>query len=126
MSGWQGEAATMASCAREMGFPADQIVLEERARSTHENIEFSLPLADGYDVIKIASDPLHARRARRYVRWQRPDLADKLEPAATYRAGEHPLLKAGTLGYELLRPLARRLGKPAVVDESLTTIERCR
>jgi uncharacterized SAM-binding protein YcdF (DUF218 family) len=110
MTGFRGEAAQMAACARELGFPADKIVLEERAGNTRENIEFSLPLADGYDVIKIASDPLHARRAWRYIRELRPDLASRLEPAATYRPGEHPLLKAGTLGYELLRPLARHLG----------------
>jgi uncharacterized SAM-binding protein YcdF (DUF218 family) len=108
MTGHKGEAAALAACARELGFPAGRILLEERASSTRENIEFSLPLAETCDVIKIASDPLHARRARRYIRQLRPDLAGRLEPAATYRPGEHPLLKLATLAYELLRPLVRR------------------
>jgi hypothetical protein len=60
-------------------------------------------------VIKIASDPLHARRATRYVAATRPDLASRLVPAAVYRPLEHPVLKAGTLAYELYLAVRRRL-----------------
>jgi len=99
----------MAGFTRDvLGVPADRILLEERARSTWENIAFSLPLADKYDVIKIASDPLHVRRARRYVGWLRPDLLPRLEPAAAYRPFEHPLLKTGSFLYEFIRPPLRR------------------
>jgi uncharacterized SAM-binding protein YcdF (DUF218 family) len=109
ISGWNGEAETMAAYAHDaLGVHPNQIVLEKQARTTWENIAYSLPLAAGYDVIKIASDPLHIFRARRYVARLRPDLLPRLEPAAAYRLGEHPVLKAGTFGYELLRPLVRR------------------
>ena len=109
MSGWNGEAEVMAAYAHDvLGVPADHIVLEKQARSTWENIAYSLPIAQDYDVIKIASDPLHARRARRYIARLRPDLLPRLEPATAYRLLEHPVLKAGTFGYELLRPLVRR------------------
>jgi hypothetical protein len=70
---------------------------------------YSLPLAEGSPVIKIASDPLHARRARRYLAELRPDLAARLEPAATYRPGEHPVLKAATFAYESAQLVRHRL-----------------
>jgi uncharacterized SAM-binding protein YcdF (DUF218 family) len=109
MSGWRGEAEVMAAYVHDvLRVPSDRIVLEKQARSTWENIAYSLPIAQDYDVIKIASDPLHVHRARRYVARLRPDLLPRLEPAAAYRPLEHPVLKAGTFGYELLRPLVRR------------------
>jgi hypothetical protein len=109
MSGWNGEAEVMAAYAHdELGVPADHIVLEKQARTTWENMAYSLPIAQDYDIIKIASDPLHAHRARRYVARLRPDLLPRLEPAAHYRLFEHPILKTATFGYEMLRPLVRR------------------
>lgn len=109
MSGWNGEAEVMADYTHEvLGVPADHIVVEKQARTTWENVAYSLPIAQDYDVIKIASDPLHARRARRYVARLRPDLLPLLEPTTAYRPLEHPVLKAGTLAYEVLRPLVRR------------------
>lgn len=114
MSGWsaggqRSEAEVMAAYAHDvLAVPRDRIVLEERARSTWENVRFSLPLAEGHDVIKVASNPVHARRARRYIAHLRPDLVARLEPAADYRLGEHWLLKTAVFGYEVLRPFARR------------------
>lgn len=109
MSGWNGEAEVMADYTHGvLGVPADHIVVEKQARTTWENVAYSLPIAQDYDVIKIASDPLHARRARRYVARLRPDLLPLLEPTTAYRPLEHPVLKAGTLAYEVLRPLVRR------------------
>jgi uncharacterized SAM-binding protein YcdF (DUF218 family) len=100
-AGRRSEAKAMASYAqRVLGVPAEQIVLEEQARTTWENMKHSLPMAERAAVIKIASDPLHARRARRYLAEIRPDLAPRLEPAASYRPFEHWVLKAGTLAYE--------------------------
>jgi uncharacterized SAM-binding protein YcdF (DUF218 family) len=99
--GSDSEAAVMARYARDaLGLPAAAIVLEERATSTRENMAYSLPLAEASAVIKIASDPLHARRARRFLAELRPDLAGRLEPAAAYRPWEHPVLKTATFGYE--------------------------
>lgn len=114
MSGWapdgqRSEAEVMAAYAHEvLGVPKDRILLEERARSTWDNVRYSLPLAEGYDVIKVASNPVHARRARRYIAHLRPDLVARLEPAADYRLGEHWLLKTAVFGYEILRPFVRR------------------
>lgn len=87
--GGRSEAGVMADIARrELGFPADRIVLEERARSTWENIARSLPHVEDAGVIKIASEPIHARRARRYLAQQRPDLMPRVVRADDYRFGE--------------------------------------
>ena len=102
--GEASEAAVMSGYARDvLGVPAGQIALEDRARTTRQNIKFSLPLVQDADVIKIASDPLHAARARRYLRQMRPDLAARVRPADDYRFADHWALKVGTIGYELVR-----------------------
>jgi uncharacterized SAM-binding protein YcdF (DUF218 family) len=109
-TGRHSEAAVMAAYAHDvLGVPAERIVLEEQARTTWENMKHSLPLAEQLAVIKIASDPLHARRARRYIAEIRPDLVTRLEPAIDYRPGEHWILKAGTLAYEAYLGARRRL-----------------
>jgi uncharacterized SAM-binding protein YcdF (DUF218 family) len=54
--------------------PAQQIMLEEQARSTWDNIRYSLPLAEQFAAIKIAFYPFHVRSAHRYVARIRPDL----------------------------------------------------
>jgi uncharacterized SAM-binding protein YcdF (DUF218 family) len=111
------EAAVMSGYARDvLGVPDDQLVLETRARSTWQNVAFTVPLAEHADVIKIASDPLHAARARRYLRAQRPDLTSRVSAAADYRFGDHILLKVLTAGYELVRVFAvRRPGLAALL-----------
>ena len=107
------EAEVMSGYARDvLGVPGDELVLENRARTTWQNVAFTLPLAENADVIKIASDPLHAARARRYVRAQRPDLAPRVRAAADYRFGDHIPLKVATAAYELVRVFAvRRPGR---------------
>jgi hypothetical protein len=109
----RSEAAVMSGYTRDaLGVPGDRMVLEDRARSTWQNVAFSLPFAENADVIKIASDPLHAARARRYLRAQRPDLASRICAAADYRFGDHLGLKVATAAYELVRVLAvRRPGR---------------
>lgn len=102
------EAAVMSEYARDvLGVPAAQIALETEARTTWQNVERTLPLAEHADVIKIASDPLHAARARRYLRTQRPDLAGRIAGTADYRFGDHWWLKVPTVGYELGRRVWR-------------------
>jgi uncharacterized SAM-binding protein YcdF (DUF218 family) len=103
------EAAVMSGYARDvLGVPDDRMVLETRARSTWQNVAYTLPIAEHADVIKIASDPLHAARARRYLRAQRPDLAPRVRAAADYRFGDHIPLKVATAAYELVRVFAVR------------------
>jgi hypothetical protein len=92
----------MAGYVRDLlGVPTQAIMLEEQARSTWDNIKYSLPLAEQFTAIKIASDPFHARKAHRYAARIRPDLVTRLEPARCYRPGEYLLLKAAILAYEI-------------------------
>jgi uncharacterized SAM-binding protein YcdF (DUF218 family) len=106
--GGPSEAAVMSGYARDvLGVPAGQIALETRARSTWQNVEFAAPIAAQADVIKFASDPMHAARARRYLRDQQPELAVKLAAAADYRFGEHSGLKVLTAAYQLARTVWR-------------------
>lgn len=101
-NGPRSEAAVMADYARDaLGVPPQRLMLEEQARSTWDNIAYSLPLAEPFSVIKIASDPFHVRRAHRYVARIRPDLVTRLEPARCYRPGEYLPLKAAVLAYEI-------------------------
>ncbi len=94
------EAAVMAQIARDFGVPDSQIVLEEHATSTWENIAYTIDLMEAADVIQIVSTPMHARRARWYLLRQRPDLTEKLAPADDYHFGEHPLMKVSAAFYE--------------------------
>lgn len=88
------EAAVMAKHAREvLGVAADDILLEEESQYTWENIKFSLPLFRGFPVIKVASNTWHARRGRRYLAQQAPELADRLRRAEDHRFGELLVLK---------------------------------
>jgi len=82
------EAALLARYAvDECGFTGT-VRLEEQSRSTWQNVEHVLPLVEHVDQIKIVSNPLHAQKARLYVRHLRPDLAERLVRAADYRLGE--------------------------------------
>ena len=90
------EAEAMAAYAVHLGVPAERIGLEARSRSTWENVRFALPMLETYDWIAIASDPMHAARARRYALQQRPDLAGRLVFAENYRFAERCWLKVPT------------------------------
>jgi uncharacterized SAM-binding protein YcdF (DUF218 family) len=84
----ESEAALLARYAvAERGFTGT-VRLEERSRSTWQNVENVIPLVEHVDQIKIVSNPLHAQKARLYLRHQRPDLAERLVRAADYRLGE--------------------------------------
>lgn len=92
-TGGRSEAELMAEYARDsLGYPG-RLVLEAESRTTRENIRNAIPLIEDADRIKIVSDPLHAARARNYLRLERPDLAERLVRAEDYRPGEWLLLK---------------------------------
>lgn len=100
--GGRSEAAVMAGYAQEQfGISAEHIVMEEQALSTWENIRNSIPYLKSADVIKIASDPTHARKGRRYLLLQSPRLAARLRAADDYRVGERWWLKIPMLGYAM-------------------------
>ena len=74
-------ASVLADYAELIGINADLLVVEERATTTGENIEFSLPMVEDCGAIAFCSDPMHAARARRYTLLRRPDLEGRLASA---------------------------------------------
>lgn len=70
-----------------------RVLLEDRSRTTWENVANVVPLLEDVERIKIASHPAHALKARAYLHRQRPDLAEKLVRADDYRFGEWLILK---------------------------------
>jgi len=67
--------------------------LDTHSVSTWQNIQNAIPLIEGFDTIKIASNSLHAEKARAFLWKQRPDLAARLVRANEYRPGEIVLMK---------------------------------
>ena len=96
------EAALMARYAREERGFTGELILDERSRSTWENVANAIPYLEDAARIKVVSDPVHAQRARLYLQHQRPDLAGRLVRAADYRPGEWVLLKPFLALYGLL------------------------
>ncbi len=96
----RSEAAVLADLLCELGVPPELIVLEERARSTWQNMEFAALLVADAEVIKVASNSLHAWRARRFLRRQDLELARRLAAADDYRFGEYWWLKTPLAIYE--------------------------
>jgi uncharacterized SAM-binding protein YcdF (DUF218 family) len=109
----ESEAAVMARYAVSvLGVPSERVVVEEQARSTWDNVLFSLPLIDagGSEQIAIASDPFHAEKARRYLAVQRPDLTARVVRAADYRVFERWWLKLPSMAYYVLLRLRGNFG----------------
>lgn len=108
------EATVMAEYTRaHLGVPLERIRTETSAETTWQNIEFTIPAMERADRIMIASDPMHAARARRYLWAQRPDLAERLVPAADYRPLERWWLKIPTAAHESAAITRRRAGAAA-------------
>jgi uncharacterized SAM-binding protein YcdF (DUF218 family) len=61
------EAESMATLAKRLGVPTEDIVLERSARSTWENVGCTAPLVASADRVLVVSDSLHAKRAARYA-----------------------------------------------------------
>jgi uncharacterized SAM-binding protein YcdF (DUF218 family) len=114
--GRPAEGHAMATYAEAQGVPTSLIRTESRASTTWENVEFSMPLLENFDRLAFVSDPLHAARARRYLRAQRPDLAARLVTAGEYVIFERWWLKVPAAGYELLELFrTRRAGRRSPV-----------
>ena len=73
------EAEAMAGFARRLGVSDRNIIVENRARNTWENIGCSLPILKNFSSIVIVSEILHAKRAQRYLCRQQPFLCGHVE-----------------------------------------------
>jgi len=78
------EAESMAEIARALGVPKRHIVIEDRARTTWENIGCTAPYMAEYERIIIVSDSLHVHRAKHYARRQIPWLCQKISIVGAY------------------------------------------
>jgi uncharacterized SAM-binding protein YcdF (DUF218 family) len=109
VGGSVAEAELMACYARESCGYAGELITEVGSRSTWENVQNAVPLIEHADRIKIVSNSLHAEKARFYLWQHRPDLAERLVPAADYRFGELMLLKPvlAAIGRRHLRTAVR-------------------
>lgn len=117
--GLPSEAAVMAAHAVDvLGCDPRRVRCEESARSTWQNVEFTVGQVGPGQRLAIASSPVHAWRARRYLARQRPDLAARLVRADDYRFGERWGLKAVTVLYDGARSLGLRsvLKRPQTSD----------
>ena len=95
------EADVMARLAGEQGVPEAAIAIERRAQNTWQNVEYSLPLLDGFAHLFVASDTLHAYRGRRYLCRQRPAWCDRVAVAPAYEPFARPWWKVGAVLYEV-------------------------
>lgn len=99
-AGGPPEARVMAAYAREIGYDGP-LLTEENSRSTWENVVNVIDIVEDFDRIKIVSQPAHALKARAHLKALRPDLAERLAPAADHRLGEWLLVKPLTALYGL-------------------------
>jgi DUF218 domain len=128
VGGSVAEADLMACYARGSCGYAGELITEVGSRSTRENVHNAVPLIEHADRIKIVSNSLHAERARFYLWQHRPDLAERLVPAADYRLGELTALKPvmAAIGRRHLqsavRAAAAAAGTEAVASSAQTTL----
>ncbi len=64
-------AQLMADYARSLGAPADALIIEDRSRSTFQNLRFALELAQtrGFERLALVTDAFHVERARWLAVW---------------------------------------------------------
>lgn len=109
----ESEAAVMARYAvTVLRVPEDRVRVEPLARSTWENVLYALPFADSAEQIAVASDPVHAEKARRYLARQRPDLVGQVVRAADYQFLERWWLKIVTVADFVRLKASGTFGKP--------------
>lgn len=103
------EAAQMADIARAMGLPDEEIVLEESAESTWQNVVHSRPLVGDADVVVVISDALHVRRALAYWRQQDPNVDVRVVGPSSHRPLDHVWITAPSSVFEISRSVVNRV-----------------
>jgi hypothetical protein len=70
------------------GVPENRVVLEERSRTTWENVSYVILWWRTLTRSRLCPTPCNALRGRLYLHRLRPDLAARLVQAQDYRPGE--------------------------------------
>lgn len=99
------EAAEMAAIARSLGAADDRMVLEERSRTTWENVAFTRELVTPGSLVVLVSDGVHAHRARRWWIRQAPGETSLVVADPGRRPFERLWITAPSALGQLLRPL---------------------
>jgi uncharacterized SAM-binding protein YcdF (DUF218 family) len=87
------EADLLLRYARDERGYTGPYILERESTTTRENIRNTVDILEDFDTVRIASNTLHAERARAYLWMLRPDLGRRLARAQDYRFGEIPVVK---------------------------------
>ncbi len=105
----RSEASEMADIAVARGLDPSLVVLDERSRSTWENVAEAARLVGPVDFVVLASDAFHAARARVYW-WDQngADASPLFVLADRYRRFDHLALRAPATVVELVHRLRRR------------------
>jgi DUF218 domain len=80
----RADGSNMPAC----GVPENRVVLEERSRTTWENVSYMIPVVEDADQIKIVSNPMQRAAGTAVPASAAPDLAARLVQAQDYRPGE--------------------------------------
>ena len=97
------EAQMMADYAVSRGVPLRHVMIEDQSRTTVDNIVNSAPLLADCSVVMIASDTFHARRARKIMHAESPELARRLVRARDYIPFEWGALHVALVAAETYR-----------------------
>lgn len=105
----RSEASEMAGIAVARGLDPALVVLDERSRSTWENVTEAARLVGPVDFVVLASDAFHAARARVYW-WDQhgADASPLFVLADRYRRFDHLALRAPATVVEIVHRLRRR------------------
>ena len=101
------EPLIMKALAVSLGVPEEAIILEDRARSTYENVSFSKEILErnGWDKILLISSPYHMRRVSLVVKKSAPEIKIIYTPIQNSRFYSHGI---GPKGEKVLKQISLR------------------
>lgn len=102
------EAAEMAAIATGLGASPDRIVIEDRSRSTWENVTYARALVAPTALVVLVSDGVHIERALGAWRRQFPADAHRVVADPAYRPLDHAWIKVPSAVAQLQRLATRR------------------